>query len=183
MADNSKNRVLWNEAARGGLALVGFSAACFILKQLSALTSENIFMILSPIIWLIQFAGCILILRHLLKTSASKENISNLETYTLGKRICLFSSFILAVTVTAVIIYFPDNFLSMQFEAMKDAYSSAMDAATKELFENMTISDSPGVVFFSQFIYAYAYGCILSAILSRNIPPREDQISEQIDNQ
>lgn len=183
MEENSKNRVLWNESASRGLALGGFSAACFALKQLSAGASEQVFTFLSPIIWLIQFAGCIFILRYLLMSFAAKEQISSLDCYILGKRICTFSSLILAVIVTAVVVYVPDNFLSLQFEAMKETYSGAMDAKTKEVFDSMTMSDSPGVVFFSQFIYAYAYGSILSAILSRKIPPKEEQNSEIIDNQ
>ena len=183
MEENSKNRVLWNEAASRGLVLGGFSAVCFALKQLSASGSEQVFTILSPIIWLLQFAGCILILRYLLRSYASKEKLSSLDSYVLGKRICTFSSLILAVVVTAVVLYIPDNFLSMQFDAMKETYSAAMDSKTKEVFDSMTMSDSPGVVFFSQFIYAYAYGSILSAILSRKIQGKEEeQTSETTDN-
>lgn len=183
MEENSKNKVLWNEAASRGLLLGGFSAVCFGLKQLSAGASEQVFTILSPIIWLIQFAGCIFILRYLISSFAAKENASSLDCYLLGKRICTFSSLILAVIVTAVVIYIPDNFLAQQFETMKETYSATMDAKSREIFESMTMSDSPGIVFFSQFIYAYAYGSILSAILSRRIQKKTDQDSEIIDNQ
>ncbi len=53
---------------------------------------------------------------------------------------------------------------------MMEQYSSMMDAASRETLAGTTLSDSPGVIFFSQFIYAYVYGLVLSAILSRRIP-------------
>ena len=171
MEEKSRNKALWDLASKDGIALGMLSVACFALKQLLSGWEGALSTVAGGAVWAVQFAGAILLLRAFMKKfAAENEDASTLDTYTLGKRICLFSSIILAVAVTAVVVYYPDNILTRQFDMMMEQYSSMMDASSKETLAGTTLADSPGVVFFSQFIYAYVYGLVLSAILSRRIP-------------
>lgn len=171
MEEKPRNKVLWDLASKDGIALGMLSVACLALKQLLSGWEGGASNLVGALVWAIQFFGAIFLLRAFMKKfTEGNDEATSLDTYMLGKRICLFSSLILAVATTALVVYYPDNLLTRQFNMMMEQYSSMMDAASRETLAGTTLSDSPGVIFFSQFIYAYVYGLVLSAILSRRIP-------------
>ena len=80
-------------------------------------------------------------------------------------------------------MYVPDNIFSASFAHASETYASALGADARAALEGIDIADRPGVLFFSQFLYAWLYGCIVSSILARNIPrdPRIQQMMDELD--
>ena len=57
----------------------------------------------------------------------------------------------------------------MQFDQVMQMYSGMLDSNSLTMMENMRAS-YPQIAFFSQLIYCFLYGTLLSFILSRYIP-------------
>ena len=185
MDEKERNRLIWKRASERGALLGGLSAVCLVLKQLAASSGIQLLEAGGGIIlWLVEFFGCILILRDAMKRQeADLPDVTGRDSYMLGRRMCIFSSFILASAVVALVLYVPDNIFSASFVQASETYASALGADARAALEGIDIADRPGVLFFSQFLYAWLYGCIVSSILARNIPrdPRIQQMMDELD--
>ena len=182
MDEKERNSLIWKRASERGALLGGLSAVCLALKQLAA--TSGVQLLVSGggfILWLVEFFGCILILRDAMKRQAEVlPDVTSRDSYLLGRRMCIFSSFILASAVVALVLYVPDNIFSASFAQASEMYASALGADARTALADMDIAERPGVLFFSQFLYAWLYGCIVSSILARNIP-RDPRIQEMMD--
>lgn len=185
MDEKERNRLIWKKASERGALLGGLSALCLALKQLAATSGVQLLVAGGGIIlWLVEFFGCILILRDAMKRQeAEVPGTTNRDSYLLGKRMCIFSSFILALSVVALVLYVPDNIFAASFAQASETYASALGADARSILADMDIAERPGVLFFSQFLYAWLYGCIVSSILARNIPrdPRVQEMMDELD--
>ena len=185
MDEKEKNGILWREASERGALLGGLSVLCLGLKQLAARSGVTLLVSGGGIIlWLVEFFGCILILRDGMKRHlAAYPDATNRDSLLLGRRMCLFSSFLLATATVFLVLYVPDNLFAASFAQASDMYASALGAEARAALADMDIADRPGVIFFSQFLYAWLYGCIVSSILARNIPqdPRIREMMEELD--
>lgn len=182
MDEKEKNRIIWKEASERGALLGGLSVLCLGLKQLASTSGVELLVSGGGIIlWLVEFFGCILILRDAMRRRVEADpEATGRDTYLLGRRMCIFSSFILATAVVCLVLYVPDNIFTAAFAQATEAYSSVLGAEAKTALGEMDITDTPGVLFFSQFLYAWLYGCIVSSILARNIP-RDPRVQEMLD--
>lgn len=185
MDEKERNRLIWKKASERGALLGGLSVLCLALKQLAATSGVQLLVAGGGIIlWLVEFFGCILILRDAMKRQeAEVPGTTNRDSYLLGKRMCIFSSFILALSVVALVLYVPDNIFAASFAQASETYASALGADARSILADMDIAERPGVLFFSQFLYAWLYGCIVSSILARNIPrdPRVQEMMDELD--
>ncbi len=179
MDEREKNGRIWNLASKNGILLGMFSTVCLALKQLSALSSSPALVSGAGIVlWTLEFVGCIWLLRRFMKRYVEENpDATNLDTYALGKRTCLFSSLILAAALVFLVLYVPDNLFEKSFQELSQNYSSMLDPA---ILSEMDLSDSPGLVFFSQFLYCWIYGILVSSFLSRSIP-QDPRIQEMLD--
>lgn len=171
MEDKEKGSSSWIEASERGLALGMLSVCCLALKQLatgieSALVQNGAGIIL----WVIEFFGCILLLRRAMllhvgepaDPEAGYDLLERYDMYRFGRRVCTCSSFIMAAATTFLVVYVPGNIFSTAFQE-----SLEMMGGSLALPDGMVLEDRPGLVFISQFLYCWIYGSILSAILSR----------------
>jgi hypothetical protein len=179
MDEREKNSLIWNLASKNGILLGMFSTLCLALKQVSALIgSETLASGAGIILWTLEFVGCIWLLRRFMKRYvADYPDATNAETYALGKRTCLFSSLILAAALVFMVLYVPDNLFSRSFQDLSETYSAMLDPS---VLEGMNLADRPGIVFFSQFLYCWVYGILVSSFLSRSIP-QDPRIQEMLD--
>ena len=74
------------------------------------------------------------------------------------------------LTLANVLVINPD-LISQQIDAAMKIAGSSMDSNTINALDKAE-AIMPQVIFFSNLIYCFLYGTVLSAILSRNIPPR-----------
>ena len=59
-----------------------------------------------------------------------------------------------------------------EIEAALKIYGSSLDSNSLNALDTVE-SIMPQVMFFSNLVYCFLYGTVLSAVLSRNIPPRD----------
>ena len=176
------NSTLWNEAAKAGAFLGGVSVGCLVLKELAA-SSGSTFLITaaSILLWVVEFFVCILIMKDVMLSLRRRyEDVTIVDTYKLGRRAALFSGLLLASAQTLFILQMPEAQMTELIDQMVAAMP--MGASAREQVEGM-MDKLPVITFFTQWIYCFLYGTVLSSIMSRYIflqklfggpfPPRE----------
>ena len=103
--------------------------------------------------------------------ASAYEEADNRDTFRFGMITALCSALIYAaVTLANVLIINPD-LIHQQIEAALKIYGSSLDSNSLNALDEVE-SIMPQVMFFSNLVYCYLFGTVLSAVLSRNIPPR-----------
>lgn len=179
MEAGTLKKVMWNDGAKAGLG-IGFIAIAYMLLttmvgKLNAGGSTAVAMLVSGIdvlLWAGKFVGCIVLLKFLMKRfAAANEGVSNKDTFRFGVVSVLFSSLLYAGFYLAFVLFIAPDLLTESFDMVIQSYSSMMDANARESLAQMQAS-LPEMTFFTNLVYSFIYGVILSAILSRNIPSR-----------
>ncbi len=193
MKQELNKSLIWNEAAKAGLVLGLIPVIYMLINQLvgkiggaAVLTS-----ILSMVLWAVKFGLCLWLMRVFMLKFAAKYAVTNADTFKFGTIAALCSALIVAVFDLANVLFISPDLYTQQFDAIIGSYSSMMDSNSMQAIEK--IEDSlPQITFFSNFIYCFVFGLILSLIYSRNIPsrdpfagfetPQDDQTDNQSDN-
>lgn len=177
------NKTIWNQAGNSGLIMGGISIAYLLLSWLLSLISTKIPVLaglVSVLLWVVKFGGCIYVFKLLLKQfSARNPEADNNSVFKFGMVVALYSAILYSAAYLAYTMFIiPD-----QFEQMIDTFrdSPLMDSNSLEAMEQM-LPKMPTIGFFVNLIYCWLFGTILSAIFSRNIPdsnPFKNNIDEQ----
>ncbi len=174
MGQNKTKLPLWNAAAPAGLVLGGISSVYIFLTQgLTLLTAipTYVSMPLNFILWLAKFILCIYFMRFfMLKFVANNTSTTNKDTFYLGMIIALLSAALYAAISMANVAFISHDTMMASIDAV--ASMMTIDKNTASAIEILK-QNLPQYTFFSNLIYAFLYGTILSAILSRNIPSRD----------
>ena len=169
------SKILWNKAARNGLALGLFTAACRLVSQFltSAGTVSAGTAVLNGIVWLVQFTGCIWIMKFLMERLVKQyDGVDNRSTAKYGRLLALTSSLIFSAAMLFDVLFIAPETVSAQMDLLYEMYGPGMDNNTRTALQY--IEDSyPQIMFFSTLVYSWLYGVVLSAILSRTIPRRD----------
>ena len=146
-------RILWSKAGISGAAL-GIVSGIFIFIG-------------------IKFIGCIWLMRFFMKKLCEEYgNATNADTFKFGMMTALLSSLIYSAINLANILFVSPDFFAAQMQEAIRSYSSMLDSNSMAMLEKMEDA-YPQIAFFSNLIYCFLYGTVLSAILSRNIPVRD----------
>ena len=180
MEETINNRIIWSAASVAGLAFAAITILCGQLQKGIAALELSTFVagLLYSIVWIAEFAGCIYLMIFLMrKLVRDYEGVTGADTNRYGRRIALFSAIVIA-TVNYLILYFtPADKLQEMTDTVLATYSSFLDANSQAMMEEM-LPNLPAITFFSNLIYCFLYGTILSAILSRFIPSSNPFASE-----
>lgn len=174
MDSNTKN-ILWNTAGIAGLLLgLTSTSSMFIGQYLSTLQLSTVMnTLLGLIVWLIETVGCIFIMISFMKKFVTKcPSADNSMTLKMGIATALLSALIYAAATFANMAYLSADYYNNSYQTLLQQMSSALDSNTMEQMEKM-LSNMPQITFFSNLIYCFIYGTILSVILSRNIPAKD----------
>ena len=166
---------LWDGAGKAGLVLGLVSIAYMMVNWLFGKAGEStgraiLFSLLILPLWIAKFVGCIELMKLFMrKFAAAHPGADNRDTFRFGMVVALLSALVFSAFQLAFTTWIaPDAFAEAQ-EAVIASYGSMMPAESIEMMENMNF----GVVtFFTNLIYCFLFGTVLSAILSRNIPSR-----------
>lgn len=162
------------EAAKAGLVLGLVSTAYLFLTQfLSGLQISSFLLItINTILWLGKFGGCIWLMMMFMKKAAeSTPEADNSTTFRFGILIAIFSSLVYAAASFANIAFIATDAVIEQMNLIMQQTAPMMDSNSTAKMEEI-INKLPQLTFFSNLIYSFLYGTILSFILSRNIPSR-----------
>ncbi len=175
MEENLIRKNMWNSAAVAGLALGAVSSVYMFIAQLqgNAEISVGLNTVLGGVLWLAKFTGCIWLMMFFMKKFA-KENpsVDNKGTRRFGIITALLSALVYAAMCFANVAFISADLYAEQMDMAMQQMASMMDSNTLAQMENM-IENLPQIYFFSNLVYCFIFGAILSAILSSNIPSRD----------
>ena len=175
MEQNATQKNMWNSAGKAGLILGLTSALYLFLTQWLGQAGMPAFvtMLLNGVLWLSKFIGCIWLMMFFMK-KYSKEisDPDNSDTFRFGMATALLSAIVYAAFSFANISFICPDIFAGQMDQIMQAYSTMLDSNTMSQMEKM-MNRMPQITFFSNLIYCFLYGMILSFILSRNIPSKD----------
>lgn len=163
---------LWNIAARYGLVLGLISSLYSLVTTLMAKVdiSAMLISLITVVLWIIKLAACIWLMKKAMHSYAKTDKgISNKDTFRLGVAAAALSALVFAAFSFASISYFFAEFYELQMQQAFSQMTPMMDSNSLGMVDKV-LQNMPQISFFSNLIYCTAYGVVLSAILSRNIP-------------
>lgn len=183
MKDSINTSILFNEAAKSGAVLGLISTAYMFLTQIMSTAAQGSAMAtfavstLTLVLWAVKFWLCIYLVKFFMeKLVKDYDGVTNSSTFKLGVLIALFSALLYAAfSMANVLLISPETYTSSIDEVLAQ-YSTILDSNSMAAMEN--ISQHFGTItFFSNFIYCFLFGVVVSAIYSRRIP-KVDEFAE-----
>ncbi len=174
MKEGVSKGVMWNEAAKTGVVLGIVPIAYMFLTQLTGKIGGGHAVIagcINFLLWAVKFGGCIWLMTAFMKKFAADFGADNSETFRYGVIAALCSSVIVAAFSLANVLIINPDILSTQLDAILESYSSALDSNSLQAVDKVR-GIMPEITFFSNLVYCFIFGVVLSLILSRSIPPR-----------
>ena len=183
MEQNITRKDMWNTAATAGLVLGAVSAAYMFVTQLMAGTSGFMMTILGFLLWAAKFGGCIWLMSFFMKKhAAAHPEVDNKETFRLGMITALLSALVYSAAAFANIAFISGDVIAEQVNLTMQQMGSMMDSNSMALMETY-MEKLPQITFFSNLLYCFVFGTVLSYILSRNIPSRDPFANYKPDQQ
>lgn len=177
METENKNNS-WTSAAQAGLILGGISSAYLVLNHFTSLAANGnagialLISMANMLLWIGKFAACILAMKALMKKYAlGVDGCTNSDTFSFGVKTALTSALVYSAVSLAFLLFVTPDSISEAFDIISQQYSGMLDSNSMEMLESLK-SNMPQIVFFSNLIYCFLFGTVLSAILSRNIPSK-----------
>ena len=174
MEQNAIQKNMWNTAGKAGLILGLIPTAYLFITQMlgQAEIPALINSILSIILWIAKFAGCIWFMRMFMKSFAvSDESVTNSNTFKLGMRMALLSAVVYSAFAFANVAFISPELFQEQMDMTMQQMAPMLDSNALSQIDRLYES-LPQITFFSNLIYCFIYGTVLSFILSRNIPSK-----------
>ncbi len=174
MEETFTRKDFWDGAGKAGIVLGVVSILYMLIEQfLLQGLAEKIgtfpSTIITYVLWAAKFAGCILLMRWFMKRFADRfEDVTRRDVSRYGNAVALTSALIYSAFVLAWSKFIDPDMFSRAFEIAAEKYSSMMDSNTMDMMEQMK-GKMPVIAFFSNFIYCYLFGAILSSILAPGI--------------
>lgn len=171
-------KTTWNQAGVAGLVLGG---VCIVYMLVTSWTGKigstkplvaMLISILNLVLWAAKFVGCIYLMKFFLKRFAAGDaEEDNSTVFAFGVRIALLSSIVYSAFWLADVTIISPDMLDNAFDMIMQNFGSKLDSNTLQAFEE-SMSSFSTAGFFTNLVYCFLFGTVLSAILSRNIPPR-----------
>ena len=185
MEQNVIQKNMWNTASKAGLVLGLISTAYMFITKWTGQADIPAFvsMIITGVLWCAKFGGCIWVMMFFMKMFVAKNpTATNINTRRLGIITAFLSALVYAAFCFADIAYISADFYAEQIDQVMQAAAPMMDSNSLKEIDKMS-ENLPQLTFFSNLIYCFIYGSILSGILSRNIPSRDPFASYKPDEQ
>ena len=166
---------MWDTAAKAGLVLGAVSTAYMFISQfLGTAQLSGFFGTLAGfVLWGAKFGGCIWLRAFFMKMFVAEHpEVDNKATFNLGMATALLSALIYSAAAFANIAFISGDAMVEQMNQMMQQMGSTMDSNSKSLMETY-MEILPQITFFSNLLYCFVFGTVLSYILSRNIPSRD----------
>ena len=129
--------------------------------------------ILSFVLWTAKFIGCIWIMKFFMKQfTAENKEATNSNTFRLGMAMAILSALVYSAFAFANVAFISPDLYTEQMDAMMQQMAPMMDSNTMSVMETY-MENLAQITFFTNLIYCFLYGTVLSFILSRNIPSKD----------
>lgn len=175
MEQNVTQKNMWNTAGKAGLLLGLASTAYLFITQLTGQAELPALLnsVLAFVLWAAKFAGCIWIMKFFMSKFASENHdVTNSSTLKIGIIMSALSALVYAAFTFANVAFISPDLFEGQMNMLMQQMAPMMDSNTTSVMESY-MENLPQITFFSNLIYCFLYGMILSFILSRNIPSKD----------
>ena len=166
---------MWNTAGKAGLVLGLTSAAFMFISQFLGQAEMPAFLnsIVSFVLWAVKFGGCIWLMMFFMKAFAAENpETDNSGTFKLGMAMALLSALVYSAFSFANVAFINPDLFTGQMDMMMQQMAPMLDSNTAAEIDR-TMQNLPQITFFSNLIYCFIYGTILSFALSRSIPSKD----------
>lgn len=173
--DATVKKSLWNHAGTAGLLLGLISTASMCIGQYMATLklSAGITMVVGAVTWMAETGGCIWLMWFFMKKfSAACPSAGNSDTFRMGMATAFLSALVYSAASFANLAYISADFYAEQYGILMQQMAPMMDSNSKEVMRKM-LDMMPQITFFSNLIYCFLFGTVVSAVLSRSVPPRD----------
>ena len=174
MAESYSRKDFWDGAGKAGLVLGLVPIVYMLIEQLLLQDAADKLgttpaALVTFLLWAAKFVGCILLMRWFMRRFAdTHDGVTRRDASRYGSAIALTSALIYSAFVLAWSKFIDPEMFTNAFEQAAEQYSAFLDSNTMEMMEQMQ-GKMPVVAFFSNFIWCFLYGSILSSILSSRI--------------
>ncbi|MGM9741871.1 MAG: DUF4199 domain-containing protein [Candidatus Cryptobacteroides sp.] len=182
--------VLWNEGSKYGLYLGAATGIFIFLNMITTSMSggsaglKMLAVALNAGLWLLKFIGCLWLMRFfMLRFVMDHPSAGNRHTFRLGVIIALTSALVYSgINLLNICVISPDN-IKEAVDTLMQTYTSIGAFSDSEMIavEKM-LGWYPQIAFFSNFIYCFIYGTVVSLIFSGSIPPKDIFAENRNDN-
>lgn len=169
MKDLSKD--MWSEAAKAGLVLGGVSVLYLVISYFTSMISGGvatafIASVLNIVLWAAKFFGCIYLMKFFLQSFHDKhQDMARAFLRRYGMMIALLSAIVYSGCYLFYEVVVAQDMMNEAFDIAMEQYSTMLDAESLEYIQNMR-ADMPTISFFTNLIYCFIFGTVLSAIIS-----------------
>ena len=169
------NKIIWNAACKAGLAFGAISSVYMFATQFLSAGEFPAFamMAASSVLWIAKFVGCIWLMMFFMKAFvAENPETDNSGTFKLGMAMALLSALVYSAFSFANVAFINPDLFTEQMDMMMQQMAPMLDSNTAAEMDR-TMQNLPQITFFSNLIYCFIYGTILSFALSRSIPSKD----------
>ncbi|MBE6216395.1 MAG: DUF4199 domain-containing protein [Bacteroidales bacterium] len=173
--DTTVKKSMWNNAGTAGLIMGLISTASMFIGQF--LSTKGLSPVMTGIsgfaVWVAETGGCIYMMYFFMKKFSSENpSADNAATFRMGMVTALLSALVYSGATFANMGYISADYYTEQYQLMFQQMNSILDSNSRAMLETM-IDKMPQIAFFSNLIYCYLFGTIVSAALSRGIPAKD----------
>ena len=175
MEQNIIQKNMWNTAGKAGLVLGGISTTYLFITQWMGQAELPAFLtvILTGVLWFAKFGGCIWFMMHFMKSFAAENpEADNRRTFKLGMAIAFLSALVYSAFSFANVAFISPELFTDQMDMLMQQMAPMLDSNTAAQMDK-TMQNLPQLTFFSNLIYCFIFGTILSFALSRSIPSKD----------
>lgn len=164
---------LLHRASIAGILLGAISTVSILLAlAINFMESSFIKNALVWIVWFAQIAGCIWTMRYcMLRLVRDYANVTNNQTLLFGIITAGLSALICAAAEMANILYITPESIDEAQKILQATMTASISKNNTEALQSIS-ENLVTISFWSQLIYCFVYGTVLSLILSKNIPSR-----------
>lgn len=156
-----------------------FVTQWMVMAQMPAILT----MLLNMVLWVLKSGSCLLIMFAFLKRfSAEHPQAKRSVVFQAGMVLAILSALVYSGFSFAYTAYFYPEYIVEQMEMVMQQFAPFMDSNTTAAMEK-SMSNFPQMTFFSNLIYCFGYGTILSYIISRYIPSNDPSIKHETEEQ
>ncbi len=178
MSETISPKHLWREAGIAGIVLGGVCIAYSLINMIipagvGGVMGNLMLSILRFAIWAAKFAGCIMLVKYFMKKLVAKyDEVDNTSTFNFGMALSFLSALIVAAFSLAVASNADTTQISDSVMQMMNSLQGGIDSNTQAAMEGM-LDNLPTITFFTNLIYCFLFGTLISYIWSRSIPSRD----------
>lgn len=169
-------KTIWHSAAIPGLVLAAVSTSYLLISQglashpgiLTSVASGVLASVASTLLNIVKIVACIWLMKYYMTRFHKEEHGSDTKDLKrFGTMVALLSALVFSACSMAYYMWNPE-IISEAIDTIMQSSGQALDRNAMNALDNIK-ENAPRIIFFSQLLYCFLFGWILSGILAPRI--------------